>query len=292
MAWIFAGGLVVLLSGLVVLLVVSPGLRMFCLGAVCMLGVVGVLLYMSHQHTTQEKTRERYASARSSEEAAGAGTEAAASWEQCYGTPGTQVAPTAQERPEVVSTPDEAVQAVQRLRAAHDMLRQDQEEPPALAMPQADVRPSPATTAPSPSRQSALSSEENDALALAGTPTAPAALTPRVTPIPRVTVIPPSSIPPRAPLAPPAIPTPSAVPTAPAPLTPQVTPTPSAPTSGSALKSCDALKAEIRAKLDAKSLTGYALTIMTSGDLQGLHVVGSCEGNTKKIVLNRSPNAP
>jgi len=70
------------------------------------------------------------------------------------------------------------------------------------------------------------------------------------------------------------------------------TPTPSAPTSGSALKSCDELKAEIRAKLDAKSLTGYALTIMTSGDLQGLHVVGSCEGNSKKIVLNRSPHAP
>src|SRR2546421_662551 len=45
MAWIFAGVLVVLLSGLVVLLVVSPGLRMFCFGAVCMLGVVGVLLY-------------------------------------------------------------------------------------------------------------------------------------------------------------------------------------------------------------------------------------------------------
>jgi len=255
-----------------------------------MLGVAGLLLYMSQQRTTQEKTRERHASARSREEAA--------SWEQRYGKPGTQVAPTAHEQPEAVSTPEEAAQAVQRLRAAHDVLRQGQEEPLALAMPQADVRPPPDTTVPSPSRQSALSSAENDALALAGTPTvpatppAPAPLTPRVTPIPRVTVMPPSSIPPRAALTPPAIPTPSAVPPAPAPLTPRVTPTPSAPTSGSALKSCDELKAEIRAKLDAKSLTGYALTIMTSGDLQGLHVVGSCEGNSKKIVLNRSPNAP
>jgi len=99
-------------------------------------------------------------------------------------------------------------------------------------------------------------------------------------------VIPPSSIPPRAPLTPPAVPTPSAT------LTPRATPTPSVAASGRALKSCDALKAEIQAKLDAKSLTGYALTIMTSGDLQGPHVVGSCEGNTKKIVLNRSRNAP
>jgi Protein of unknown function (DUF1161) len=27
------------------------------------------------------------------------------------------------------------------------------------------------------------------------------------------------------------------------------------------------------------------------GDLQGQQVVGSCEGNTKKIVLNRSRNS-
>jgi hypothetical protein len=61
---------------------------------------------------------------------------------------------------------------------------------------------------------------------------------------------------------------------------------------GSALKSCDALKAEIQAKLEVKSLTGYTLTIMTRGDLPGLPVVGRCEGNTKAIVLNRARNAP
>ena len=58
------------------------------------------------------------------------------------------------------------------------------------------------------------------------------------------------------------------------------------------LKSCEELKAEIQAKLETKSLTGYALTIMTPGDLQGAHIVGSCEGNTKKIVLHRARNAP
>jgi hypothetical protein len=61
---------------------------------------------------------------------------------------------------------------------------------------------------------------------------------------------------------------------------------------GSGLKSCEALKAEIQAKLTAKGLTGYVLTIMTSGDLQGPDIVGSCEGNTRKIVLYRLRNAP
>jgi len=61
---------------------------------------------------------------------------------------------------------------------------------------------------------------------------------------------------------------------------------------GTALKSCDELKAEIQAKLDAKSLTGYALTIMASGDAPGHQIVGSCEGTTKKIALTRSRNAP
>jgi hypothetical protein len=57
---------------------------------------------------------------------------------------------------------------------------------------------------------------------------------------------------------------------------------------GIALKSCDELKAEIQAKLDAKRITGYSLTIMAREDVQGHQIVGSCEGNTKKIALNRS----
>jgi hypothetical protein len=66
----------------------------------------------------------------------------------------------------------------------------------------------------------------------------------------------------------------------------------SAAPMGMTFKSCDELKAEIQAKLDAKSLTGYALTILANGDVQGHQIVGSCEGSTKKIVLNRSRNAP
>jgi general secretion pathway protein A len=80
--------------------------------------------------------------------------------------------------------------------------------------------------------------------------------------------------------------------TPPATLTPRGTALPSAAPMGMALKSCDELQAEIQAKLDAKSLTGYALTILASGDVQGHQIVGSCEGSTKKIILNRSRNAP
>jgi hypothetical protein len=81
-----------------------------------------------------------------------------------------------------------------------------------------------------------------------------------------------------------AVPPPSAPP-------PLALPQPSAPPLGSALKSCEALKAEIQAKLAAKGLTGYVLTITTSGDVPGPEIVGSCEGNTRKIVLYRARNA-
>jgi hypothetical protein len=79
--------------------------------------------------------------------------------------------------------------------------------------------------------------------------------------------------------------------TPPATLTPGVTPTPPAPPRGRAFKPCDELKAEIQAKLDAKGITGYALTIMARGDVKGQQVVGSCEGNTKRIILNHSRNS-
>jgi general secretion pathway protein A len=98
--------------------------------------------------------------------------------------------------------------------------------------------------------------------------------------------------PPPAPSTPDLTPTPPAASTPPIPLSPQAIPTPSAPPRSRAFKPCVELKAEIQAKLDAKGLTDATLTIMPRGDLQGYHVVGSCEGNTKKIVLNRSRNAP
>ena len=114
----------------------------------------------------------------------------------------------------------------------------------------------------------------------ADTPLPPATPTPRVTPIPRVTVLPPSNITPRVTAPPPAAP----------PLAD--TPPPPATTTGSALKVCDALQAEIQAKLDANHVTDASLTIMASGDLPGHQVVGSCEGGTKKIVLHRARRVP
>jgi general secretion pathway protein A len=90
---------------------------------------------------------------------------------------------------------------------------------------------------------------------------------------------------------PPASITPDVTPTPSATLSPRATPTPPAPPRGGAFKPCDELKAEIQAKLDAKGVTGYTLTIMARGDLREHRVVGSCEGSTKKIVLDRSRNA-
>ncbi|WP_449430423.1 DUF1161 domain-containing protein [Pseudomonas putida] len=52
-------------------------------------------------------------------------------------------------------------------------------------------------------------------------------------------------------------------------------------------KSCEALKAQIAQKLDAKGVRGYTLEIVKKGDPAG-KVVGSCEGGTKEIVYRRS----
>jgi len=79
--------------------------------------------------------------------------------------------------------------------------------------------------------------------------------------------------------------------TPPATFTPRATPTPPATPMGTGVKSCDKLKAEIQAKLDAKGVTDYTLTIVAREDVKGQHIVGSCEGNTKKIALNRARNA-
>jgi len=49
-------------------------------------------------------------------------------------------------------------------------------------------------------------------------------------------------------------------------------------------KSCDELKTEIAAKLDAKNVTGYTLDIVETDKVGEQKVVGSCEGGTKKIV--------
>jgi Protein of unknown function (DUF1161) len=274
MVWIGASVVGVLLSVVGVLLVVAPGVRKFCCGAVCGLGVAGVLFFLLQPSTTPEPTREPPAGARVSAQARGTGTEMAVSWVPRAGRPGTSGVPPAPARPEAVSTPEEAAQAVQRFRAAQ-AVQQTSEEPPAFAGPPASGRPlsetlAPplATPVPTPPRPATRAAEDHDTVAQG------AVTTPSAPHTPYVTVLPPSSLPHRG-----------------APTT-LVLPLPSAPIMGSAVKSCEVLKAEIQAKLAAKGLTGYVLTIMTSGDVQGPEIVGSCEGNTRKIVLYRLRNAP
>ena len=48
-------------------------------------------------------------------------------------------------------------------------------------------------------------------------------------------------------------------------------------------KSCEELKTEIAAKLDAKKVTGYTLDIVAAEKAGDAKVVGSCEGGAKKI---------
>lgn len=51
-------------------------------------------------------------------------------------------------------------------------------------------------------------------------------------------------------------------------------------------KPCEALKAEIASKLDAKGVKGYKLEIVKKGEPAG-KVIGSCEGGSKEIVYRR-----
>ena len=52
-------------------------------------------------------------------------------------------------------------------------------------------------------------------------------------------------------------------------------------------KSCDELKTEIAAKLDAKKVTGYALDIVAADKAGDAKVVGTCEGGAKKITYTK-----
>jgi hypothetical protein len=52
-------------------------------------------------------------------------------------------------------------------------------------------------------------------------------------------------------------------------------------------KSCEDLKAEIAAKLDAKGVAGYSLEIVDKGTAVDGKVVGTCEKGTKEIVYKR-----
>lgn len=58
-----------------------------------------------------------------------------------------------------------------------------------------------------------------------------------------------------------------------------------------ALKPCEELKAEIAAKLDAKSVKNYQLEIAGTADIKGQTVIGSCEAGAKKITYTRGDKA-
>lgn len=52
-------------------------------------------------------------------------------------------------------------------------------------------------------------------------------------------------------------------------------------------KSCEALKSEVAAKIDANGIRNYTLEIVASAQAGEHKVVGSCEGGAKKIVYVR-----
>jgi hypothetical protein len=58
-----------------------------------------------------------------------------------------------------------------------------------------------------------------------------------------------------------------------------------------AIKPCAELEREIAAKLDARGVVRYELTIVAPDEVGERQVVGSCEGGTKRIVYRRLPAA-
>lgn len=58
-------------------------------------------------------------------------------------------------------------------------------------------------------------------------------------------------------------------------------------TNASAKTSCDDLREKIEAKLKAKGVKVFTLTILPKGDKTSLRVVGTCDGGTRKIVYKR-----
>ncbi|MEG5265097.1 DUF1161 domain-containing protein [Pseudomonas sp. JDS28PS106] len=54
-------------------------------------------------------------------------------------------------------------------------------------------------------------------------------------------------------------------------------------------KSCEELKDEIEAKIQANNVTAYTLEIVDNDEVQDPNmVVGSCENGTKKIIYQRN----
>jgi hypothetical protein len=53
------------------------------------------------------------------------------------------------------------------------------------------------------------------------------------------------------------------------------------------MKSCEELKSEIDAKLQAKGVKSYSLEIVPNDKIKDEKVVGTCDGGTKKIIYKR-----
>ena len=54
-------------------------------------------------------------------------------------------------------------------------------------------------------------------------------------------------------------------------------------------KSCEELKAEIEAKIQANNVSSYTLEIVSNDEAQDQNmVVGSCENGTKKIIYQKN----
>ena len=54
-----------------------------------------------------------------------------------------------------------------------------------------------------------------------------------------------------------------------------------------AKKSCEELKAELEAKIQAKGVKAFTLNIVPKDEKTDLRVVGTCDGGAKKIVYKR-----
>lgn len=56
-----------------------------------------------------------------------------------------------------------------------------------------------------------------------------------------------------------------------------------------AVKSCEELKAEIEAKIQARGVASYTLEIVANSEVTDQNmVVGSCEGGSKKIIYQKN----
>lgn len=56
-----------------------------------------------------------------------------------------------------------------------------------------------------------------------------------------------------------------------------------------AAKPCEALKSELTAKIESHGAKNFTLNVVAPDQTGDKHVVGSCEGGSKKIVYSRKP---